>query len=647
MIYATVNMTIGDNSSICDQNIVLYRGDKNVEIRFVIKGNKFTILDSTYAQMIINRPSSVSLFSEPAEIQNETVVLVISDNMIDELTETGEYTFQIRLYDGTMNARVTLPPCKGCLIVNNPIAVEGETSINNATINHSTISTYGTEEVFDEYNNYNKTTWSDGDLITDAKMNKIEEAIWYNTNEINNLDNYALITDIPTNVSQLHNDSGYLTEHQDISHLASKDYVDDAIESINVGDMSGILDQYAKTEDIPTKVSQLENDKGYLTEHIDISGKVDKVENKGLSTNDLTNKLKNYYDTAYDHSQSSHAPVTAQKNSDITKNEIEAKLTGTINSHQHSYNDLSNKPTIPDAYILPTASSTQLGGIKVGAGLSINNGILSANGGGTADSVDWSNVTNKPTKLSDFTNDKGYITSIPSEYITETELNAKGYLTEHQDLSSYAKVSDIPTKTSQITNDSGYLTSVPSEYITETELNKKGYSTFSGSYNDLINKPTIPTVTNDLTNTLKSNYDTAYAHSQSTHAPTNAQKNSDITKSEIEAKLTGTITSHSHNYSTLSLGTTSTTAYRGDYGNTAYTHSKSTHAPTNAQKNSDITKSEIEAKLTGTITSHSHNYATEYYVDSKIPTITITKLTQSQYNALSTKDSNTLYVIVG
>lgn len=56
----------------------------------------------------------------------------------------------------------------------------------------------------------------------------------------------------------------------------------------------------------------------------------------------------------------------------------------------------------------------------------------------------------------------------------------------------------------------------------------------------------------------------------------------------------------------LALGTTSSTAFRGDYGQTAYTHSQSAHAPSDAQKNSDITKAEIEAKLTGTITSHSH-----------------------------------------
>lgn len=36
------------------------------------------------------------------------------------------------------------------------------------------------------------------------------------------------------------------------------------------------------------------------------------------------------------------------------------------------------------------------------------------------------------------------------------------------------------------------------------------------------------------------------AHVISAHAPANAQKNSDITKAEIEAKLTGVISSHSH-----------------------------------------------------------------------------------------------------
>lgn len=45
-----------------------------------------------------------------------------------------------------------------------------------------------------------------------------------------------------------------------------------------------------------------------------VSDKVDKVSGKGLSTNDLTDTLKNNYDLAYDHSQASHAPSNAQAN---------------------------------------------------------------------------------------------------------------------------------------------------------------------------------------------------------------------------------------------------------------------------------------------------------------------------------------------
>lgn len=59
--------------------------------------------------------------------------------------------------------------------------------------------------------------------------------------------------------------------------------------------------------------------------------------------------------------------------------------------------------------------------------------------------------------------------------------------------------------------------------------------------------------------------------------------------------------------SSLALGETASTAYRGDRGKEAYDHSQSAHAPSNAQKNSDITKAEIEAKLTGAITSHTHS----------------------------------------
>ena len=83
--------------------------------------------------------------------------------------------------------------------------------------------------------------------------------------------------------------------------------------------------------------------------------------------------------------------------------------------------------------------------------------------GGAVDSVNGMTgdvVLEIPSKTSDLVNDSGFLTQIPDEYVTETELDAKGYLTEHQSLAEYAKKSEL----------------------------------FSKDYNDLTNKPTIPSV---------------------------------------------------------------------------------------------------------------------------------------------------------
>ena len=53
-----------------------------------------------------------------------------------------------------------------------------------------------------------------------------------------------------------------------------------------------------------------------------------------------------------------------------------------------NYNDLVNKPNIPPAYVIPKASASELGGIKVGANLSVDaNGVLNAAGSSNASSL--------------------------------------------------------------------------------------------------------------------------------------------------------------------------------------------------------------------------------------------------------------------
>lgn len=53
-------------------------------------------------------------------------------------------------------------------------------------------------------------------------------------------------------------------------------------------------------------------------------------------------------------------------------------------------------------YSLPIASSTVSGGIKLGSGLEISNGVVSVVAGGVADSVAWYGVTGTPTTLSGY-----------------------------------------------------------------------------------------------------------------------------------------------------------------------------------------------------------------------------------------------------
>lgn len=104
-------------------------------------------------------------------------------------------------------------------------------------------------------------------------------------------DEYALSSDIPTNISELKNDSGYLTDYTETDptvpewakHPTKPNYTADEVGALP--DTTKIPTKVSELEndsgyltdgDMPTKVSELENDLGYLTEHQDISGKADK-----------------------------------------------------------------------------------------------------------------------------------------------------------------------------------------------------------------------------------------------------------------------------------------------------------------------------------------------------------------------------------
>ena len=95
--------------------------------------------------------------------------------------------------------------------------------------------------------------WKVGDTLSASKLNAMVDKINDLQNQIPDID----LSDYITNAQLLAQLTGY----------ALRDHNHDSV--------------YAKKTEIPsvpTKVSQLQNDKGYLTEHQDISGKADKSE---------------------------------------------------------------------------------------------------------------------------------------------------------------------------------------------------------------------------------------------------------------------------------------------------------------------------------------------------------------------------------
>ena len=371
----------------------------------------------------------------------------------------------------------------------------------------------------------------------------------------------------------------YLTEHQDISHLADKEhthayndltdlptipsieglasetYVDDAIAKVQLEQVD--LSPYAKTEDVNTALNgkaDKEHEHDYLKEHQDISHLATKDEVKVktdktyVDTYFLSKAMAEVNYSTIDHnhdlrySQLDHTHSGYAKANDLidiqtsinNKADIEhvhteySKTTHTHDyssvyapkEHVHSYNDLTDKPTITSISGLATEDYVDDKFASINADayatkLYVDNSLSNkANKEHThsqylTEHQDLSSYAKKtdiptvPTKTSQLTNDSGFITNIPSEFVTETELQAKGYLTQHQNISHLATKDEIPTVPSNVSafvNDAGYITEIPSQYVTEYELSLKGYLTEHQDLTGYALTTDLPTHTSDLTN---------------------------------------------------------------------------------------------------------------------------------------------------
>ena len=174
----------------------------------------------------------------------------------------------------------------------------------------------------------------------------------------------GVTVDVPTRLSELENDSGFVTATKLAADLASKQDIITDLGTIRSGAAKGATALQTVPSTYRTASAQ---------DTID-SGKVDKVTGKGLSTNDYTAAAKakvdaipaspKYTDTVYDD--------TAVKNR-LTAVENEIAGIGAGSSFSGSYNDLTDKPAIPEAVTEATVS---------GWGFTKNTGTYSKPAGG-------------------------------------------------------------------------------------------------------------------------------------------------------------------------------------------------------------------------------------------------------------------------
>ena len=281
----------------------------------------------------------------------------------------------------------------------------------------------------------------------------------YWNNKSNFSGNYNDLTNkpkIPTQVSDLINDLGYITKT--VNNLENYTLSSNLSEVATSGSYTDLLNKPT----IPTDTSDLTNNAGFIT------NTVNDLTNYTLSTNLASVATTGSY------TDLSNTPTLATVATSGLYQDLLNKPTLSTVASTGDYDDLIDKPTIPT----DTSDLTNNAGFITNTVNDLTNYTLSSNLATVATSGSYTDLTNKPTiptKTSDLQNDSGFITT-----------------------------ANIPTKTSDLQNDSGFITNSVNDLTNYTLSSNLATVATTGSYTDLTNKPTIPdTPTTIYTGTLK------------------------------------------------------------------------------------------------------------------------------------------------
>ena len=193
-------LTVSKNTAKLDEEIFLYKNDRNIKLLIEIVDNKYRYKSDDLSNLLVKYKASYAQVKwyKNAEVKKEfpiqatddgKVVFVIEGQLIDEDTELGDYDLQLRLLNESQESIRSLPTIKGAVHILKPLFEEGDiATVNSAVADVSMLSLDG--DAIDTYNSdgtYNQTNWGNGDVISSAKLNKLEKVAKDNVDKVNKM----------------------------------------------------------------------------------------------------------------------------------------------------------------------------------------------------------------------------------------------------------------------------------------------------------------------------------------------------------------------------------------------------------------------------------------------------------------------------
>lgn len=193
-------LTVSKNTAKLDEEIFLYKNDRNIKLLIEIVDNKYRYKSDDLSNLLVKYKASYAQVKwyKNAEVKKEfpiqatddgKVVFVIEGQLIDEDTELGDYDLQLKLLNESQESIRSLPIIKGAVHILKPLFEEGDiATVNSAVADVSMLSLDG--DAIDTYNSdgtYNQTNWGSGDVISSAKLNKLEKVAKDNVDKVNKM----------------------------------------------------------------------------------------------------------------------------------------------------------------------------------------------------------------------------------------------------------------------------------------------------------------------------------------------------------------------------------------------------------------------------------------------------------------------------